>query len=108
LAQDSGPAAAKVLHIAVDVLTIVTLTAIAALACILVTCVMTRIIRKRWARRRASLYPVSSAARQLISQDDSEPGCPACGGTRTVRRAIAGRRHEDQSCPACQPASRAG
>jgi hypothetical protein len=106
LAQDSG-SAAKILHIAVDVLTIVTLTAIAALVCILVTCVVMRMVRKRWARRRATLYPVSSAG-QLISQDDSEPGCPACGGTGTVRRAIAGRRYEDQSCPACQPASRAG
>ncbi len=103
-----GPAVARIWHLAVEALTIFTLTCAAAAAGIVVTWATARIIRTRRTRRKTALLPVQTAAWPEPVQDDSEPGCLACGGTGTVLRAIGASSYQDQSCPACQPVHRAG
>ena len=109
MAQGTGSAAVKILQVAAEVLTIVTLTAVAALAAILVTWAAARIVRRhRLARRQGGLRPVRSDARPYAVRATSTHGCRACGGTGTGLRAAGGRSYRDQPCPACQPAHRAG
>jgi hypothetical protein len=102
-----GPAVARIWHLAVEALTIFTLTCAAAAAGILVTWATTRIIRTRRTRRQAALLPVQAVWPEPV-QDGSEPGCLACGGTGTVLRAIGPSSYQDSACPACQPVHRAG
>lgn len=109
MGPDTGSTAAAILHIAAEVLTIVTLAAVAALAAILASWVAVGIVRKRrLARQQARLRPVTSEARPRVVQVGGAHGCRACGGTGTGPRAIGGRSYQDQPCPACQPAHRAG
>ena len=109
MAQGTGSATVKILHIAVEVLTIITLTAVAALAAILVTWATARIIRRRrQAHRQATLHSVTSDAQPHVAQAGSTHRCPACSGTGTDLSVIGGRSYQDQSCPAGQPAHRAG
>jgi hypothetical protein len=103
-----GPAVARIWHIAVEALTIFTLTCAAAAAAILVTWATAQIIRSRRAHRQALPQPVQPAAQQYTAQIGGEPGCPACGGTGTVLRAIGASSYQNESCPACQPVHRAG
>jgi hypothetical protein len=103
-----GPAVAKILHTITVVLTVLLLTAVAALAAILVTWATVRIIRMRRAHRQATPTLVAAADRHSLDHDGSTQGCLACGGTGTVLRAIGPSGYQDQSCPACQPAQRAG
>jgi hypothetical protein len=104
-----GPAVARIWHLAVEALTIFTLTCAAAAAGILVTWATAHIIRTRRTRRQAVLFPVQAAAWPEPVQEASEPGCLACGGTGTVLRAIGtSRSYQDSACPACQPVHRAG
>ena len=99
-----GPDVARIWHIAVEALTIFTLTVASAAAVILVTWAVTRIIGSRRAHRQELLHPVWPAAAQV----GSEPGCLACGGTGTVLRAITANRYRADPCPVCDPAERAG
>jgi len=109
MAQATGSVAPTIMHIAAEVLTIVTLTAVAALAAILVTWAAARIVRRRrLAHRQAKLHAVKSDARPHAVQAPRTHGCRACGGTGTGPRVIGGRSYQDQPCPACQPAHRAG
>ena len=103
-----GPAVARIWHIAVEALTIFTLTCAAAAACILVTWATARLIGSRRAHRQALPHPVSPAAQHHAAQAGSEPGCLACGGTGTVLRAITASDYRADPCPACDPAERAG
>jgi hypothetical protein len=102
-----GPALARIWHIAVEALTIFTLTCAAAAAGILVTWATARIIRTRRTRRQIVLVSVPAAAPPPIAPADREPQCLACGDTGTVLRAI-GSSYQDESCPACQPVHKAG
>jgi hypothetical protein len=101
-----GPIVARILHLVVEVLTIVMLTAATALACIIVGWLTIRIVRWQARRTRArqaiTLRPVPA---ELI---DTGAGCLACGGTGTVLRAITGSRYQPQVCPACEPAEKVG
>ena len=104
-----GPAVARIWHIAVEALTIFTLTAASAAACILVTLATARIIGSRGAHKQVPPYPVPPAAQQYTTQIiGGEPGCLACGGTGTVLRAITADRYQANPCPVCDPAGWAG
>ena len=103
-----GPAVARIWHIAVEALTIFTLTAASAAACILVTLATARIIDSRRAHRQVLPYPVPPAVQQYTAPIGGEPGCLACGGTGTVLRAITANRYQANPCPVCDPAGWAG
>jgi len=103
-----GPAVARIWHLAVEALTIFTLTCAAAAAAIVVTWATTRIIRTRRTRRQTVLVPVRAAAWPEPVQDATKRGCLACGGTGTVLRAITASDYRADPCPACDPAERAG
>jgi len=102
-----GPAAARIWHIAVEALTIFTLTAASAAACILVTWATARIIGSRRAHRHVLPYPVPPADWQYTAPMIGEPGCLACGGTGTVLRAIGSGCYLPGECPVCEPVTRA-
>ena len=103
-----GPVAARIWHLAVEALTIFTLGCAAAAAGIVVTWATAHLIRTRRTRRQAVLVPIPQDARPSIGHADHQPECLACGDTGTVLRAIGTSSYQDQSCPACQPAHRAG
>ena len=104
-----GPVVARILHLAVEVLTIIMLTAASALAAIVATWLTVRLVRWRarqhHARQPVTLRPVRSVA--SVRAADPQPGCLACGDTGTVLRAISGSRYQAESCPVCEPATRA-
>jgi len=106
VAMNIGPIVARILHLVVEVLTIVMLTAAAVLACIilgwLTICIVRWQARRTRARQAITSLPVAS---ELV---DSGVDCLACGGTGTVLRAITSSRYQQQSCPACEPAQKAG
>ena len=103
-----GPALAKIWHIAVEALTIFTLTAASAAAVILVTWATARIIGSRRAHRHTLQYRVEPTDWHSTVQADSQPGCLACGGTGTVLRVITGSHYRPNRCPVCDPAEWAG
>ena len=103
-----GPAVARIWHIAVEAVTIFTLTCAAAVTVILVSWAVTRIIGSRRAHRQELPHPVWPAAQQHAAPAGSEPGCLACGGTGTVLRAITASDYRADPCPVCDPAERAG
>ena len=105
-----GPIVARIIHLAVEVLTIIMLTAASALAAIVLTWVTARIVRWRarqhHPRQPVTLRPVQTAAG--ITPTNPQPGCLACGDTRTVLRAISGSRYQARPCPVCEPARKRG
>ena len=105
-----GPIVARILHLAVEVLTIIMLTAASALAAIVLTWLTVRIARWRarqyHARHPVTLRPVPSTV--SVSSADRQPGCLACGDTGTVLRAITGSRYQARPCPVCEPARKTG
>jgi hypothetical protein len=105
-----GPIMARIIHLAVEVLTIIMLTAAAALAAILLTWATVRIVRWRarlhHARQPLILRPVPSVAN--VSAADPQPRCLACGDTGTVLRAITSSRYQTRPCPVCEPARKTG
>jgi hypothetical protein len=107
-----GPIVTKILHLLVEVLTIIMLTAVTALAGIVLGWLTVRVVRWRLSRRpahsRITLRPVPTATPDYIEQSGTGPGCSACGGTRQALRAISGSPYQAQPCPACEPVRRAG
>src|SRR5215467_6560062 len=104
-----GPIVARILHLAVEVLTIIMLTAASALAAIVLTWLTVRIVRwrvRQHHRQPVTLWPVPATA--SVSPADSQPGCLACGDTRTVLLAITGSRYQARPCPVCEPARKRG
>jgi hypothetical protein len=101
-----GPIVARIMHLVVEVLTIVMLTAVTALVCIIVgwltICIVRWQARRTRARQAVALRPVPA------EPINSGAGCLACGGTGTVLRAITSSRYQPQSCPVCEPAQKAG
>ena len=106
IAVKIGPVVARIIHLAVEVLTIIMLTAASALAAIVLTWVTVRIVR--WRARQhhthkpVTLRPVPTAA--SVRSADSQLGCLACGDTGQVLRAITGSRYQPRPCPVCEPA----
>ena len=107
-----GPIVARILHLVVEVLTIIMLVAASALGCIVLGWLTVRIarwrVRQHHMHRQMTLRPAPSTARDYIGRADTKPDCLACGDTGTVLRAISGSRYRAQPCPACEPATRAG
>jgi hypothetical protein len=103
-----GPAVARIWHIAVEALTIFTLTAASAAAAIMVTWATARIIRSRRAHRQTLPHRVEPADWHYTVQADGEPRCLACGGTGTVLRAITADDYQAGPCPVCDSAEWAG
>jgi hypothetical protein len=99
-----GPIVVRIVHLVVEVLSIVMLTAATALVCIIVGWLTICIVRwrARRARQAVALRPVPA------EPINSGAGCQACGGTGTVLRAITSSRYQPQSCPVCEPAEKAG
>jgi hypothetical protein len=104
-----GPAVARIWHLAVQALMIVTLGAVAAAATIVAICLTARAFRmRRDAVQQILLHPVASGDEYPIDDTGRIPQCLACGDTGTVLRAITGSRYQPVPCPQCQPADRAG
>jgi hypothetical protein len=107
-----GPIVTRIVHLVVEVLTIIMLTAVTALAAIVLAWLTVRVVRWRLSRRtaqsRITLRPVPTATADYIEQTDSERGCLDCGGTGQVLQAIGGSPCQLQGCPLCEPAQRAG
>ena len=107
-----GPIVARIIQLAVEVLTIVLLTAATALACIvlawLAVCIVRWRLRRRSAHPQTTLRLVPSSARDHIGPEETEAGCLACGDTGTVLRAIGSSRYQADPCPVCDPVTRAG
>jgi hypothetical protein len=110
VAAKIGPVVATIAHMAIEVLTIVLVTAGSALVLIAAAWLTLQIvrwqIRQHHAHRQPVLRPVPFTAPAV--HHGSEPGCLACGDTGQVLRAITGSRYQAQPCPACEPAQRAG
>jgi hypothetical protein len=107
-----GPIVARILHVALEVLTIITLTAAAALACLILGWLTSSVVRWRNCRHYAdgqiTLRPAPFVPQRHIGEPKGDPDCLACGDTGTVLRAISGSRYQARPCPACEPATRAG
>ena len=112
VAVKTGPIVARILHLIVEVLAIITLTAATALACILLGWLTVRIVRWRIHRHHAhrQIDPAAGSRRSPAAHRPGRqrPGCLACGDTGTVLRAISGSRYQARPCPACEPAQLAG
>jgi hypothetical protein len=107
-----GPVVARIVHLVVEVLTMIMLTAASALAAIvlawLAVCIVRWRIRQHHVRRPVILRSVPSGARDHAGLAGDKPGCLACDDTGTVLRAIGTRRYQAVPCPACEPVTRAG
>jgi hypothetical protein len=111
IATKIGPIVARIVHIALEVIRVVALTAGAVLA-FAVAAWLTVMIVHWWlryhdAQRRAIVQPISTAARQHMAGGD-RPGCLACGGSGTVLMLTGGDRYQPNVCPVCEPAEWAG
>jgi hypothetical protein len=105
-----GPIVARILHVVVEVLTIVTLTAASALTCIVLTWLGVRIVRWR-ARQQLAHQTATPKSVSATAPDDiragTTAGCLACGDSGTVLRAINSSRYQTQPCPICEPIAKA-
>jgi hypothetical protein len=112
IAVKIGPVVARILHLVVEVLTIIMLIAASALAAIVAAWLTVCIVRwrKRQARTHRQMIPrlVPSGARDRAEFPSSQPRCLACGDTGTVLRAIGTSRYQAQPCPACEPVTKTG
>jgi hypothetical protein len=112
VAAKIGHIVARIIYLAVEVLTIIMLTAASALACILLTWLTVCIVRWRTRRNRARqpvvLRPVPSGDEASVGPEVGAAECLACGGTKTVLRAISDSRYQARPCPVCEPAAKAG
>ena len=101
-----GPIVARIIHLAIEVLTIIMLTAASALVCIVLAWLAICIVR--WQVRRT--HARQTVVLRLVPSEpiDGKVDCLACGGTGTVLRAITGSRYQPQVCPVCEPAQKVG
>jgi hypothetical protein len=110
-AARTGPIAARIIHVVLDVIRLVALTTglvlvVAAVtwAAIVITCWQRRRRACAAARTRVVAMP---AIRFPADQVSGPAGCLACGGTGTVLRAISSGRYQPGECPVCEPVKRA-
>ena len=107
-----GPIVARIVHLVIEVLTLIMLTAASALAAIVLAWLAVRIvrwqIRQHHAHQQATLRLLPAVAKDHTGLADSKPACLACGDTGTVLRAIGGSRYQAQLCPVCDLATRTG
>jgi hypothetical protein len=112
IAAKTGPVAARIIHVVLDVIRLVALTTGLVLALAAVAWAV--IVITRWQLRRRALAAartrvvVMSTIRVPPDQVSGPAGCLACGGTGTVLRAISSGRFQPGECPVCEPVKRAG
>jgi hypothetical protein len=110
LAAKIGPIMARIAHLAIEVATIILVTAGSALVLIAATWLTLQIvrwqIRQHHAHRQPVLRPVPFTTPAIHHGRELE--CLACGDTGQVLRAITGSRYLAEPCPACEPIQRAG
>ena len=112
IAARTGPVAARIIHVILDVICLAALTTGLVLALAAVT--WAAIVITRWQRRRRALAAARTrvvampAIRFPADQVSGPAGCLACGGTGTVLRAISSGRYQPGECPVCDPVKRAG
>ena len=106
-----GPIVVKIVHIALEVIRVVALTA--AVVLIFTVAAWLAVVIVRWwlrhhgARRQAILQPVNATAWRDVPAGD-QSACLACGGSGRVLRAISSSRYQPSACPVCEPAEWAG
>jgi len=106
-----GPIVVKIVHIALEVIRVVALTA--AVVLIFTVAAWLAVVIVRWwlrhhgARRQAILQPVNATAWRDVPAGD-QSACMACGGSGKVLRAISSSRYQPSACPVCEPAEWAG
>ena len=106
-----GPIVVKIVHIALEVIRVVALTA--AVVLIFTVAAWLAVVIVRWwlrhhgARRQAILQPVNITAWRDVPAGD-QSACLACGGSGRVLRAISSSRYQPSACPVCEPAEWAG
>jgi hypothetical protein len=112
LAAKIGPIVARVMHLVIEVIRIVALTAatVVALAVLgwLTVTVVRWWLRHRNDQRQTALRPVTAVTWDKIGQADDRAACLACGGSQRVVQAIDDTRYRARACPVCEPARRAG
>ena len=111
IAAKTGPIAARIIHVVLDVLRLAALTTGLALA--LAAVAWAAIVITRWQLRRRALAAARTrvvampAIRFPAGQVSGPAGCLACGGTRAVLRAISSGRYQPGQCLVCGPVTRA-
>ena len=111
IAAKIGPIVARIVHIALEVIRVVALTA--AVVLIFTVAAWLAVVIVRWwlrhhgARRQAILQPVNATAWRDVPAGD-QSACLACGGSGRVLRAISSSRYQPSACPVCEPAEWAG
>ena len=106
-----GPIVAGLVHIALEVIRVVALTA--AVVLMLTVAAWLAVVIVRWwlrhydAQRQAILQPVNATAWRDVPAGD-QSACLACGGSGRVLRAISSSRYQPSACPVCEPAEWAG
>ena len=111
IAAKIGPIVARIVHIALEVIRVVALTA--AVVLIFTVAAWLAVVIVRWwlrhhgARRQAILQPVNATAWRDVPAGD-QSACLACGGSGRVLRAISNSRYRPSACPVCEPAEWAG
>ena len=107
-----GPIVSRIAHTVLEVIRIAALTTGLVLALAAVTwagIVITRWqLQRRMAAANSARLVAPPAFRLSASQSTYPDGCPACGGTGAVLRAINGSGYQPQDCPVCEPARRVG
>jgi len=111
IAAKIGPIVAGIVHITLEVIRVVALTAAAVL--IFTVAAWLAVVIVRWwlrhydAQRQAILQPVNATAWRNVPAGD-QSACLACGGSGRVLRAISSSRYQPSACPVCEPAEWAG
>jgi hypothetical protein len=112
VAAKIGPAVARVVHIALEVIRVVAL--ITGMVVVFAVLAGATITITRWQLRRKAIVAnqtrvVASPTIRLSPPRSSRPAdCLACGDTGMVLRAISGSRYQPSECPVCEPARRVG
>lgn len=101
-----GPVVARIVHLVVEVLTVIMLSAASALAAIVLAWLTICIVcwQARRARSRQTVVLRSVPSEPIATKAE----CLACGGTGMVLGAITASRYQPQVCPVCEPAQKAG
>lgn len=112
LAAKIGPIVARIMHLVIEVIRIVTLTAATVVALAVLGWLTVTVVRW-WLRHRndqqqTALRPVTAVTWDKSKQADDRAACLACGGSQRVLQTMDANRYQAQACPVCEPAQRAG
>jgi hypothetical protein len=111
VAAKIGPAVAKIVHVALEVIRFAALTT--AVVVVLAVFTWAAVAVTRWQLRRRVLManPIPVTVTRPWECPEPVTGrqyCLACGGNGTVLRAIGAGQYKPRDCPVCEPVRRAG